>query len=284
MGKIAIVTDSVACLPQEQVKQYGIHIVPIKIIFEDRVYSNGVDLSTAEAYKLLEKAPDYFHTSPSSPSDYLGVFSELAAAGRDILCISVSSKLSTTYNVACLAAEQIRQKFPERIIEVIDSANATASQEFIVLAAARAAQQGKDIGEVVTAAEDVSKKVQLIFALETIRHAYRTGRVPRFATQLGSILGVKPLLTINDGIVHVIGIVRTRNKGAERIISIMRRKAGERPLHIAVMHTAIPEEAEEFKQRIARELNCAELLLTEVSPIIGYAIGTGVLGTAFYTD
>jgi len=283
MGKVAIVTDSVACLPAEQVKQYGIRVVPIKIIFEDRVYSNGVDLSTSEAYKLLDKAPDYFHTSPSAPSDYIGIFSELTGGGRDVLCVAVSSKLSTTYNVACLAAEQVRQEFPLCSIEVMDSRNATASQGFIALAAAQAAEQDKDIKEVIWTAETVRERVQMVVALDTIRHAYRTGRIPKFATQVGSMLGVKPLLTISNGVVHFLGIARTRHKGIQRIINIMKQKAGRRPLHAAVMHTAIPEEAEEFRQCISDEFNCIELLLTEVSPVIGYAIGTGVLGIAFYT-
>jgi DegV family protein with EDD domain len=129
----------------------------------------------------------------------------------------------------------------------------------------------------------VMERVQMVLALDTIRHAYRTGRIPKIATQMGSMLGVKPLLTISDGAVHLIGIVRTNKKGVERIIRIMKRKAGNRPLHVAVMHTAIPEKAEALKQRIAAEFNCVELLLTEVSPVIGYAIGPGALGLAFYT-
>jgi len=284
MGKVAVVTDSVACLPAEQVEQYDIRVVPIKIIFEEKVYSNGVDLSTSEAYRLLEKAPDYFRTSPSTPSDYLGTFSELAAGGRDILCVAVSSTLSTTYNVACLAAEQVANEFPACSIEVMDSRNATASQGFIALAAAQAAARGKDIKEVIEVAEAVRDRVQMVMALDTIRHAYRTGRIPKFASQLGSMLGVKPMLTIKNGVVRMVGIARTRQKGVQRIINIMERKAGRRPLHAAIMHTAIPDEAEKFRQRIAEEFNCVELLLTEVSPIIGYSIGTGVLGIAFYTD
>ena len=97
------------------------------------------------------------------------------------------------------------------------------------------------------------------------------------------MLGVKPLLTISDGVVHLIGIVRTNKKGVERIIKMMKREAGNQPLHVAVMHTAIPEEAEALKQRISAEFNCVELLLTEVSPVIGYAIGPGALGLSFYT-
>jgi len=282
--KVSIVTDSVACLPAEIVARYGIRIVPIKILFEDKVYRDGVDLAPSEAYKLLAKAPDYFSTSPSSPSDYIGIFRELAGGGQDIFCLAISSKLSTTYNVACLAAKHVNQAMPQSSIEVMDSRNATASQGFIALAAAQTAAGGGSLDDVIKTADAVRKRVQMVIALDTIRHAYRTGRIPKIATQMGSMLGVKPLLTIKNGVAHLVGIVRTNKKGFEKLVKILRQRASDKPLHVAVMHTAIPEEAEALKQRISDEFNCVDLLLTEVSPIIGYAIGPGSLGLAFYTS
>jgi len=283
MSKVAIVTDSVACLTKEQIEKYGILVVPIKILFEEKIYRNGVDLAPSEAYQLLAKAPDYFSTSPSSPSDYTDIFRELAIKGQDILCLTVSSKLSTTFNVASLAAEQIKQEIPHSTIEIMDSKTATASQGFIALAAAREATRGNELSEVIKAAGTVRERVHFLLALETIRHAYRTGRIPKIATQMGSLLGVKPLLTISDGVVHLVGIVRTKQKGVKRLIKTMRRKVGSQPVHVAVMHTAVPEEAERLKESISAEFNCVELFLTEVSPIIGYAVGPGALGLAFYT-
>lgn len=283
MSKVAIVTDSIACLAQEQIDKYGIVVVPIKILFEDKIYRNGVDLAPSEAYQLLAKAPDYFSTSPSSPSDYTGIFRELASKGQDILCLTVSSKLSTVFNVASLAAYQVQKKIPKCTIEIMDSKNATASQGFIALAAARAAAQGKELGGVIKVAGMVRDRVHFFLALETISHAYRTGRIPKIATQVGSMLGVKPLLTISDGVVHLVSIARTKQKGMERLIEIMKRKVGDQPVHVAVMHADVPEEAEDLKQRISAEFNCVELFITEVSPIIGYATGPGTLGFAFYT-
>jgi len=91
------------------------------------------------------------------------------------------------------------------------------------------------------------------------------------------------LLTISNGIVHLSGIARTKQSGLKRLLETMRRKAGKQPVHVAIMHTAIPKDAEELKQLISTKFNCVELLLTEVSPIIGYAIGPGALGVAYYT-
>ncbi|UCG53896.1 MAG: DegV family protein [Dehalococcoidia bacterium] len=283
MAKVIIVTDSVACLPDEQVKRYGIKILPIKILFEGKTFRDGVDLTPSEAYQLLARAPDSFTTSPSSPSDYAAIFNELTGVGKDIFCLTISSKLSTAFNVASLVAEQVQQERPQCTIEVMDSKNATASQGFIALAAAQSAAKGNEINEVTKAACVVKDRVQFLLALETIRHAYRTGRIPKIATQMGSMLGVKPILTISNGIIHVAGIVRTKRKGIARLIEMMKRKVDKQPVHIAIMHTAIPDEAEKLKVHISNEFNCVELLLTEVSPIIGYSIGPGALGVAFYT-
>ncbi|MCJ7764153.1 MAG: DegV family protein, partial [Dehalococcoidales bacterium] len=278
VNKVTVVTDSVACLPKEQAAKYGIRVVPVKILFEKKIYSDGVDLSTAEAYRLLEKSPDYFSTSPSSPNDYINLFRGIISQGQDVLCITVSSKLSTVYNVACLAKDTLKKENPQATISVMDSMTATASEGLIVLAAAQSAAQGKELDDVIRTANKVMEHTYMFIALDTIRHAYRTGRIPKIATQVGTALGVKPLLTISGGVVHLVGVVRTRQRGVERLIENMKRKVGGQPVHTAVMHTAVPEEGEKLKQLISDEFDCKELFLTEVSPIIGYAIGTGVLG------
>jgi fatty acid-binding protein DegV len=109
--------------------------------------------------------------------------------------------------------------------------------------------------------------------------------VLKLATQVGAVLGVKPLLTIGDGVVHLVGVTRTRRRSVERMLDKMRQHVGGgKPVYAAVMHTAVQEEGEQLKQRIATEFDCRELFLTEVTPIIGYSVGTGVLGVAFYTQ
>jgi DegV family protein with EDD domain len=284
MSKVAIVTDSVACLTKEHTEQYGIHVVPIKILFEGKVYHNGVDLAPSEAYQLLEKSPESFSTSPSTPQDYSGIFYELGTRLQDILCITVSAKLSTAFNMANLAKEEIKEKQPDINIEVMDSGTATAAQGFVVLAAAREAVQDKGTAEITEAAIKVKERVQLLFLLDTIRYAYRTGRIPKIAAQMGSMLGVKPIVTISDGLVHMVSAVRSKNRGIERLIKTMKRKVDNNQVHVAVMHTNRPEEAERLKERVAAEFDCAEIFVTEVSPIIGYSVGPGTLALAYYSS
>ena len=160
----------------------------------------------------------------------------------------------------------------------------TAAEGFIALAAARAAVEEKDFAEVVKVAEEVRNKVAFVILLDTIRHVYRTGRILKIASQVGSMLNIKPILTSSSGLIRFKGVVRNREQGINRLLETLRDKVGQNPVHVAVMHAYSLEEAEVLKERISSEFNCAELFITEFSPVMGYATGTGTLGFAFYKD
>ena len=141
--EVVVLTDSVACLTQELVEQNGIRIIPLYITSRDRVYREYYDISTSQAYELIEEDPEHFSTSPPTPDDYVQAFRELS--DKNIFCVTVSSGLSTTYNVAMLAKEQIIEENPKATIELFDSKLTIASEGLIALAAARTANMGKDI-------------------------------------------------------------------------------------------------------------------------------------------
>ena len=284
MQKVAIVTDSVACLPRELVEQYGIGIVPVNFYFGDKVYRDWVDITPSEAYELFLKDPTAYKTSGMSPADCLETYRQASNHSTDILCVTISSKLSVIYNAALEARELARDELPRISIEVVDSQTATAAEGFVALAAARAAEAGKSLTEVVKVAERVRDKVYVVALMDTIRYVYRSGRIPKMAARAGSLLSIKPVLTIASGAVRFKGAVRNREHGIERVIKIAKDKAGEKPVHMAVMHAYAPEDAEKLKERVSAEFNCAELWITEFSPVMGYACGTGTLGVAFYTD
>jgi DegV family protein with EDD domain len=282
MKQVCVITDSVACLTHEQAKKHKIEIVPMKILYNGIIYRDGIDLSSKEAYRFLEKSPDSFSTAPSNPVDYIDIFTEKARKGYDILCITVSSQLSTTYNVARIAADNVKTAVPDAQIEILDSANATASQGFIAMEAAKQAAQNKDLASVLSTAKRIKERVKVYLVLDTIEHAYRTGRIPKIASQMGSVLGVKPLITITDGVVHFVSAVRSSNRGISKMLEIIKREVGGNSVHMAVMHTDVSEEANNLKKKVEREFNCTELFITEVSPVIGYSIGRGTLALAYY--
>jgi len=284
LQKVAIITDSIACPPKEMVEQYGIRIVPINFYSGGKIYRDWVDITPNEAYELFLKDPESFKTSAINPGDCLEAYRQASKQAKNILCITVSSKLSAVYNVAQGAKEQAKTELPQTSIEVVDSQTAAAAEGFVVLAAARAAGEGKSLAEVVKAAEEVKEKVSLVALMDTVRYVYRSGRIPKVAAWVGSMLNIRPIFTISSGVVRFRGAVRSKEHGIDRLFRIMRDKVGTNRVHVAVMHAYAVDEAERLGERVSAEFNCAELWLTEFSPVMGYTCGTGTLGFAFYSE
>ena len=280
---VTVVTDSVACLNRELAEKYEIEIIPINFYAGGKIYRDWVDITPTEAYELFLKDPDSFNTSAASPLECLEVFRQASRRAPNILCITLSTALSTLFNAANDAVEMAQKELPGVNIYVMDSRSATPSEGMIALAAAGAAAAGAELPEVIKSAVNVKSKVSALVLLDTIKHVYRSGRVPRIASVIGAALNVRPILSVS-GTVHFAGIVRSRKQGVERILRTMHDRLGKLPAHVAVTHAYAPEEAEKLKTRIAAEFNCIELWLSEFSPVMGYACGTGTVGTAFYPE
>ncbi len=281
----AIIADSIACITKKQVEDYGIRIIPVNILFNGRVYRDFIDLSSAKAYELLEKAPEFWKSSAASPEDYLDVYQEVSEHAQSILVVTISSKLSMFYTSAQNAKEIFKEKSPQTVIEVLDSETVAAAEGLIALAAARAAAEGNSFDDVVAVARKVKERVKFVGLLETIRHVYRTGRMPRVASEIGSMLSIKPILTGSNGRINFAATARTKQSGVEKMLQIMRKHvADSEPVHVAVMHADALEEAQELEERIAAEFKCAEIFITDFSPIMGYATGPGTLALAYYKE
>jgi len=284
MQKVAILADSIACLTPEMVRQYRLQVIPINIHFNGRIYRDGVDLTSMEAYRLLEKDPERFASSPASVGEYVEAYRTASTYADGILCITISSHLSTLYDMARVAREEAKKELPQVPIEVLDSKTAACGEGLIVMAAARAAAEGKNLAEVTEIAQKVSEKVSVIGIMETVRHAYRTGRIPKITARMGSMLSIKPIFSISDGVVHIAGLARSKEQAVKRALTMMRKKVGTKPVHVAVAHADVPEEGKSLKEQISTEFNCVEVWLTDFSPVMGYVTGAGVLAIAFYAE
>jgi DegV family protein with EDD domain len=168
MDRVAIVTDSSACVPQEVVKQYGIHILPLILIFEDKSYRDGVDITSKEFYELLKKAKKVPTTSSPSPGEYLEAFREVAKRASGILCITLPPNLSMAFDSATQAREMARESIPHVNITVFPSRSPALAEGFIAQAAARAAASGKDLSQVVQAAQDMMDRANALAVLDTL--------------------------------------------------------------------------------------------------------------------
>jgi DegV family protein with EDD domain len=286
-ASVAIVTDSIACLTREVVDKYKIAIAPLLIRYGDKLYRDWVDITPSQAYELFLKNPDSFQAAGASPGSFIDAYREAAKQAKDILCITVSAGLSGAHDAALQARKHIKKELPRLSIEVLDSRSATSSEGFVVLAAAKAAEAGKSLVEVVKVAKEIKEEVAWVVFLDTIRHVYRTGRIPKAAARAGAMLNIKPILTMSpttSGVIRFIGAALTRKGGIERMFKIVRGRVGQSPVHMAVMHAYAPDAAEKIKERAASEFNCVELWISEFSPLMGYATGTGTLGLAFYKE
>jgi DegV family protein with EDD domain len=286
MQRVRIVTDTVAQLTEDLIQRHWIKVVPAGIIYCDgKDFIDGVDITPAEAYRLLADDPSQFATAATPPRYFSEAFDELSSTVNEIFCITVSSKLSAVYNTAVLVSEQIREKTPELKIRVFDSMNAAGGEGLIVLAAARAAARGLDLDGVAAVADKAREHSEVLFVFDTLRHVHRSGRIPKVVSQAADKLHVRPLCRIyGDGRVHFIGLARSRQKGLQRIIEMARERVGDMPIYVMVVHADALADAEKLKARVEVEFNCCDTFISEFSPIMGYATGPGTLGIAFCPD
>ena len=284
MNKVAIITDSIANPPREIIHRYGIQILPINILFDGRKYRDGIELSVAEAYRMLKEKPEQFHSAPATIGEYLNIIKDVAKTADGILAITVSSRLSTVYNIVRLAKNQAEEEGLAVPIKLIDSRTVVNAQGLIVTAAAEAAESGKSLDEIARLAESIKNKVHLIGILDTVQYVYRTGRIPKFTSTVGSLLSIKPCFSISEGVVHFDGLIKNQEAGIKHILVQMRKEIKNSPVHISIAHSSAPEAGEKLRDTIRSEFNYSELWMTELSPIVAYATGTGVLVVAYYPD
>ncbi len=284
-NKVAIVTDTTACIPKEQVEEYAIELVPIEVIFGDKAYRDGIDITPAQFYAMLKKADKLPTTSGSLPGPFLEAYGKASQRASSILCITISAKFSGMCNSARIAMGMAKETFPDVSIEVLECTTAAVGQGLVVLAAAKAAALGKSLPEVIDTAKSVMPRVKLFATLDTLHYLVKGGRVPKAAALASSLLKIKPIFTVSDGEAHPVTNARTNPGAMKRILKIMGQKVTkEQSLHAAVMHADALDRAIDLKDQISSRFDCAELFITEFTPVMGVHTGPGVIGVAFYSD
>ena len=208
------------------------------------------------------------------------IFDKLAEDYDGIVATHLSSDLSGTINSAMVAAEQ----FDRVPVRVIDSRTTTMGLGQAVLASAKAAAEGKSIDEIEKASRDVCEKVKVLFVVDTLEYLHKGGRIGGASRFLGTALGLKPLLHINDGKVDGLEKVRTKRKAVERMLELVGEYANGQPVNISVLHAAVPEEAEVLKATVMERFDCKDLIITDLSPAIATHAGPGTLGIAICSE
>lgn len=286
MSRVLVMTDTVACIPEDLAREYNIKIVPAaNIIVNGQMYIEGVTLKTAEAYRLIVEDPDRFVTSAISPDYLFKVYTELAEDYKEIFFITISSALSAVSRTATIAAELLRERKPEVTVRVWDSKACASTQGLIVLAAAKAAVQGRNLDELEELARRVRQTAGGLMLLDTLRYAYRTGRISKAASQIASLLNIKPINKLTaEGKVEFVDRVRKKSEGLNRLMDMIEREAKTKDLHFMVTHAAVPEQAEDFAEQLKNRFRCLSMVIGEFSPVMGYGAGPGVIFVGFHPE
>jgi DegV family protein with EDD domain len=282
MSQVAIVTDTISCIPADLIAEYSINIVPVGLVINRKNYLD-TQITNEEFWKLFENTVESITTTAANPAEFEALFSKLAEKTDSICCVLVSQKLSATCNAALKAAETLKEKIPGLKIDIIDSLTATGAEGYIVLEAARAARSGKDLIEVTAIAREMIPRVKFVTAMNTLKYLIKSGRAPKSAL-IGDWLKIKPLIGMvsGSGLVDSLGKERGMEKAIQKIIAMVAEYADTRkPLHIMVHYTNDKGLAENIKDLMLARYNCCEVYLTPYTPVMASQTGP-VVAIAFY--
>jgi len=272
---VKVVTDSTSDIPAQLVQELGITVVPTYVVFGNKSYRDRVDITEDELYEKLVHDSVHPTTSIPSPQDFADVYSKLANETDEIISIHVTSKESGLYNSALMGKELVKKKCH---IEVVDSQLVAMACGIPVIAAAKAAQAGANLERVADVVRKSIPKIHLMIFVDTLKYVVRGGRLAKPYGLLGSVLKVRPLLTLREGKLVLTGVARTRDKAIQRLYDFV--MDFPQISEIALSYSTDQDDAEALAERIKAELPNVPLYLTRIGPVLGTHAGPGAMGVA----
>ncbi len=276
--KTAIVTDSTCDIPQDVAKEYGIRVVPLRIVYNQEEYRDRVEISPESIYARLEyEIPK--STLPLA-EDVIAVLDELKAEGYEqVLVLTLSANLSGTHNLISLLSED----YEGMDIHVVNTATLSLGLGFLVIEAAKAIKETESIKEAMEHVKAVRKNMTGLFVLKTLKYLKLGGRIGKVSATLGSVLHIKPIIRVNDeGIYETLTKARGRNRSIESLIDKIRNKYQGKCINLAIVHGDAYQEAVKVYEKIAEFAHVKLKFIEQVSPVIGLHTGPGLLGVFAY--
>jgi DegV family protein with EDD domain len=277
VSKIRIVTDSTADIPLSLREELGIEMVPLKIHFGSETYLDAVTLQSEQFYEKLTAASALPTTSQPSPLEFFEVYKKLAEEDPDVEIISIhlSSALSGTYQSAVLAGSMLEEQAK---IHIVDSLSASYGIGALVVAAATAAREGKSVAEILEIIRVLRANYHIYFLVSTLEFLQKGGRVGKASDIFGSLLNIKPILSIDpDGEVVAVEKVRGQKKAMARIVELLAADLSGRPIHLNVAHSNSPEAAEQLRELIEQQFEVRSMAYIALGPVIGTHAGPGTV-------
>jgi len=280
---IKIVSDTTTGLTRERASKMGVDLVSQVVNFGAETLRDGVDITNEIFLQRLKMSKEFPTTSQPPVGDFVDVFKNHLAAGHEVLCITVSSHLSGTYN----SAQQAKQQLGSDNITVVDSKTVAASEALIVMEAVHLAAAGKSMAEIVSVLDRWIAGMKLDFVLDTLEYLVKGGRASSLQGFLGTLLQMKPVLTIRHGTgkIEALERIRTKAKAHARLREIVDEAvSGKSRIHMGVTHVGLLAEAEALAQEFRRKYNLAECPVIEMPPAVAAHAGPGALGATYYVD
>jgi DegV family protein with EDD domain len=278
---IRIATDSTCDLPPGYFQDYDIAVVPINIQFGTDTYVDGITIDRGTFYRKIDELGILPTTSQPSAGQFEQSYNELSEAGAtDIISLHVTAKLSGTYQSSALAKEMVEGRVR---VHPFDSASGSVALGFMCMEASRMARAGKSVAEIISRMETIRDQASLLLTLKDLRFAQMSGRTGRLQSSLASLLSIKPIVLLEDGLLDVIEQVRTQRKAIDRLIDLMTERVGRsEPVNLAVIHAMAPDQGQELLERAKTLFNCQETFVADLTPSLVVHFGPGTLGLFAY--
>lgn len=286
-AQVRIVTDSTADLPPDVVRAHGIAVVPLTVAFGQEVFRDRVDLQPGQFYAMLTRRKEHPASSPPPIDDFLPLFRELAGRGNDVVSLHLSAKLSRTFDAASAAntavVAELARTESRRRLAVLDTGQVGVGLGLLVLFAARMAARNEPAERIVRRIHEMAPRVHTLFAVDTLEYLARGGRIGRARALFGGLLRIKPILGVVDGEVAPVGQARGGRNAQPRLLELLQERIDpKRPLIVAVSHADAPAWADRLEGLLREKLKIAEILQTEVGPVVGAHVGPGVVGLSAF--
>jgi len=282
MPKVVVVTDSTAYLPENILQELNIQVVPLHVIWGDKIYKDGVDLKAEEFYPMLKAAKELPTTSQPSPQEFIDVYKPILDKGDKIISIHISSGISGTLN----SAHQAKEMLETKDVEIIDSKSSGMALGYVAMETARYAQKGNSYEGCIRIARKAVENIDVYLVVDTLEYLHKGGRIGGASAVLGSALDLKPILYFNkEGKLDSFEKVRTKKKAIKRLLEIAQEKVGERkPIHFSIMQVEAMEDAEFLRAELEKMFKpdeIAEMMIVTLSPVIGSHTGPGLVSISF---
>ena len=276
---LRIVMDGAGDMPAEWSQEFDIDVIPINIHFGEQTFLQGIDMNDADFYRIADESGTVPKTSQPSPAQFVEFYTRIADPGDTILSIHVTGKLSGTVESAEIAARELKDQYD---LIPIDSYSGSAAMGYMCREARQMERAGAPLQKILDRLEFIRQNINIVLTLNTLEYARKSGRVKALQAALASLLNVKPIIVLTNGVLDMADRVRTRSRSLEYVIDSVIARVGDRPVNAAVVQAQDPQSGDLLMELVKARLNCKDLIMTGLSISVAANLGPGTVGVVAY--